>query len=217
MLPDLDESELKCERDISFVDDYINEQTNLDRICNKTKSTKIMEFEGVYVLPILPDKVIIKLPCDDGQYYDYKNQYLYATVQDGLLTSINDISFFHYDPYEGRFLVRDNYIMQLNNNSSEVLLHDVNGSLISKYVISNQNAHPICLFADGSSIFTTYGPHNNICEHGPDGRKKWELEVGYLYVHPTIYKGYIYLHHKSSKINKSEILKINRSGSIEAK
>jgi hypothetical protein len=211
MLIEAGDSSFHYERELHFVEEYMNVIKKVKPIKNQTKVELLMEFEGAVIRNLGHKKYLIGIPPFNYDDYTYQEEYIYAHQTDGRLKALFDAKWLKYGNYEyGDIYAVENYTALFDTHFS---LLDNQGQLKVKEVLP-ADGHPIMILPDGSFVYSNYGPHTIITLYGTDCSKKWELEIGRINGYLQLYNGCFYLHHEDVLKGKSEIIKVSLSGQV---
>lgn len=225
MLNELSAEYFIGKRDLSYIEIYIEEKKSSKKIINRTKSVLLMEFEGMYDTYTSSDCFLINHPSNEGVYYG-DTERLYTTLPNGSLAPLLRDNSVQFD-MQSKLLTNGNLIAVveqskwINGEWSDTDLLSIcnrNGEVVTTILFSEEEGYPILLLPDASIICGSYGPGDQIItKYSCEGLKEWELEVGYLFVKPMFCNEHIYFLYKNDNTNKSEIVKVNTDGGIEAR
>lgn len=223
-LKELGEEDFKYSCDKSTVVEYMREAKADSKIKNYTKLKLIYEKEGMLNQVLDSTLYNVILPSAEKDYI-LDDSCIFVPGPDGALLPFlkNNSIGFEGDEYSGfinehKKVILSNSIKVNGKKIEERRLYSFNnnGELTDSYIVHEKDIYPIRLLPDGDIIYSSYGPNQIIYDYDANGDKRWKLEVGYLHVSPIIHGEYIYLQREKSYNEKTEIVKINRSGNIEA-
>lgn len=205
------ESDFRCQRNLSLIEEYIIETNKRNRIKNQTKVKLLMEFEGAVIEKLGDKKYLIGMP--PYGIYGFEEEIIYKFVPKGTLESMQlNVSSFQYDRGTSVFYAAHEQFAFFCKIRKKYYLFDYDGRVISETPLSSTADFPVFVFEDGA-FFAVNNETNTVAEYGPSLDKRWELP---FMAYPSFFNQEIYLWRRNQSNASTELIKINRCGQVLA-
>ncbi|BBI30889.1 hypothetical protein [Cohnella abietis] len=211
MISEVKETDFRCERNLSLIDEYIAETNKRSRIKNQTKATLLTEFEGALIRSLGDNKYLIGIPPYDRSSGAYKEESIYTYLPNCTLEYNFDISSFQYNSHTGNLSASDGYLLFFCFIRSKYYVFDYEGNRISETPLNGARLHPVHLLENGAFLAFN-NAWNKLRAYEPGLSKRWEIYCTTF----LCSRNQSFYVSKSTEGQSPEFFKINSNGEIEA-
>ncbi|QYR19170.1 hypothetical protein KZ483_14495 [Paenibacillus sp. sptzw28] len=212
MLCDDSVTDFRRKRDLSIIEQYIKEIRKKSRIKNQTEAILLQEFGGALIDVIGDHKYLIGIPPYDRSMECYKDEEIYTFIPSGSLEPMLNVNSFQHRNRDGSLRAAHGFIYYMSFIRGQYYLFDYKGRKIFETSMGGTYISPIHVL-EGGGFLTFDDYEKTLREYNSSFEMRSEIPCGGF---PFFSNNAIYVCRRDRSGQSAELVKLNRSGHVEA-